>query len=171
MDPFIGEIRIVGFNYAPYGWAFCNGQIVPIQQNTALFAVIGTMYGGNGTTNFALPDLRGKVPTGAGAGPGLTTRNIGNTGGAETATLNQNQMGSHTHSLRSMNSAGTDLPNLAVPGDISRGGSNSYSASNAVPMGAGMLDNTGGGQAHNNMMPFQAQNFVIAIAGIFPVRS
>ncbi len=171
MDPYIGEIRMVGFNFAPYGWAFCSGQIIPIQQNTALFALIGNYYGGNGTTNFALPNLQGRVPMGAGTGPGLTPRNLASAGGAETVTLNQTQMPYHNHAMQSASSSGVNLPNGAAPGDMPpRGTTTAYAAGGQVSMAAGMLEATGGNQPHNNMMPFQVQNFVIAMMGIFPTR-
>lgn len=172
MDSFLGEIGIVGFNYPPKGWAFCNGQILPIAQNQALFSLLGTMYGGNGVTTFALPNLQGRVPIHFGQGSGLSPYTIGQTGGVESVTLNINQMPSHSHAGSCSGSNGT------VPGPgsnvwaVTSTGEKPYS--NAQPdnqMSAQGIKPAGGGQAHANIQPYLALNFIICLVGIFPSRN
>jgi microcystin-dependent protein len=163
-DPLIGEIMMVGFNFAPRGWALCDGQLLPIAQNSALFSLLGTIYGGDGRTTFALPDLRGRFPTHMGTGAGLSQRQIGSRGGTETTTLNATEMPAHAHGLSS-------LPDVQVRGigDQIRGvpeGSDQGAATLAVA-----TESTGGSQAHNNMPPFLCINFVIALTGVFPSRN
>jgi microcystin-dependent protein len=172
-DPFIGEIKIVGFNFAPYGWAFCNGQLLSIQQNTALFSLLGTTYGGDGRTNFGLPNLQGRVPVDAGSGPGLTPRTLGDSGGVTTVTLNASTMAPHTHvpmAVKSNNAASPkDNTWGAEPG---RSAASFYQNGTAnVTMNAAALDPFGSGPvAHNNMQSYLAVNFVIALQGIYPTR-
>jgi microcystin-dependent protein len=166
-DQFVGEIRVVGFNFAPTGWALCDGQLLPISQNTALFSLLGTTYGGDGRTNFALPNLQGCAAMHFGQGPGLTPRILGETGGAINETLTQAEMPTHNHDLKAASgSATTGTPStgnsLAAGTVITYGAAN-----NMVPMG----EVVGGGQPHNNMQPYQVLNFVIALQGIFPPRS
>jgi microcystin-dependent protein len=174
-DPFIGEIRLFTGNFAPFGWAFCNGQMLSISQNTALFAVIGTIYGGDGKTNFALPDLQGRIPMQFGQGPGLSNRDLGASFGAETATLTANQMPAHSHSatIKGANTGTTNQPQDNLFGKILR--SNMYSTPDAalsnMAEGSIPLQNAGGSLAHNNMQPYLTMNFIIAIIGLFPVRS
>jgi microcystin-dependent protein len=174
-DQFVAEIRIMTFNFAPSGWALCNGQILPISQNTALFSLIGTFYGGNGTSNFALPNLQGSTPLGAGQGPSLSSRVLGQTGGEQTVTLSNNQMPAHSHVPQASTSGGTDSPAGAAWGESKLGKTplNVYAASGAnnVAMSAQALSITGGGLAHNNMPPYLCLNFVIALQGVFPARS
>jgi len=180
MEPFIGQIMMVGFNFAPRGWAFCQGQLISIAQNTALFSLIGTYYGGDGRTTFALPDLRGRCAVGMAQGPGLSDRRIGSQFGSETVTLNQTQLPSHTHQLMGNNTDAntTDPTNATLAKDnvvIERGSPaipvNGYSTGAAnVGMGAS-IGNAGGNQAHNNMQPSLAMNYVIALQGIFPSRN
>jgi microcystin-dependent protein len=174
-QPFVGQIMIFGFDFAPRNWALCNGQLLAIQQNTALFSILGTTYGGNGTTTFALPDLRGRVPMqwGPGAGPvlpsGLTQRTIGEVGGQETVTLLQTQMPQHTHTAL----ASSVTPAVGVPtGNAwATGGTAAYAATANTTMATGALPNAGSNQAHENRAPLLALNYCIALFGIFPSRN
>ena len=161
-EPFIGEISIFGFNFAPRGWSTCDGQLLAISSNQALFSLLGTTYGGDGRTTFGLPDLRGRLPMHFGSGPGLTNRPIGQRGGAEQVTLTVGTMPSHNHTLEL---ATTDGP----PPDTYVVVPNYSSTANAtLDEELGM---TGGGQAHDNMPPFQVLNFCIALVGVFPSRN
>lgn len=172
-DPFVAEIRIFPFNFAPKGWAFCDGQLLPISQNTALFSLLGTTYGGNGQSTFALPDLQGRAPMHHGQGPGLSLRDLGESGGSETETLLESQMPAHRHTLSVQQ----------VPGDSATPAGNVYARSvGATPYrdaaGAGLqemapqaLASSGGSAAHNNMQPYTTCHFCIALQGIFPPRS
>ena len=175
-DNFLGEIRIVPFNFAPTGWAFCDGQILPISQNTALFSLLGTQYGGDGQSTFALPNLQGQVPMDYGNGPGLTPRSIGESGGTTTVTLTALQSPAHAHGMNASSDAATSVsPSgalLAVPVQADpRFPSTLYATATASDaMLAGSAQATGGGQAHNNMQPYLTLNFVIALQGIFPSR-
>ena len=164
-----------GGNFAPRGWAFCNGQLLAISQNTALFSILGTTYGGDGRTTFGLPDLRGRVPVHSGngsAGPGLTPRPLGQKSGAETNTLNVNQLPSHNHtaSLPAKEEANTETPNGHV---IAGAGFDGFGTApdNGINMAPFTTGNTGGNQSLNNMQPYQCVNFIIALQGIFPSRS
>ncbi len=172
MDPFIGTIMAVGFNFAPRGWATCDGQLLAINQNTALFSLLGTMYGGDGRNNFALPDLRGRVAVHQGSlAKGGGMYKVGSIGGAETVTLTTAQMPGHTHQVKGQSAAGnTDGPGSAVPAAIARSNIYSDRAPN-VDMEAAMLTATGGGGAHENRPPYLVVNWVIALQGIFPSRS
>ncbi|MAE65354.1 MAG: phage tail protein [Phycisphaeraceae bacterium] len=168
-EPFIAEIRIFAGNFAPRNWAFCNGSLLPIAQNTALFSLVGTTYGGDGRTTFGLPNLEGRVPMHAGNGPGLTSRRLGEVGGVTTVTLNASQMASHTHQLR-----GSDEDNDSTLPQGHAHGLQSIvyrPASNLQPMAAGSLPPVGGGGAHTNLQPHLAINFVIAVVGLYPSRS
>ncbi|MCB1584352.1 MAG: tail fiber protein [Marinicella sp.] len=171
-EPFIAEIRIFAGNFAPRGWAFCNGQLLPIAQNTALFSLIGTTYGGDGQSTTALPDLQGRAPMHPGRGPGLTDRRLGQRGGTETVTLSEAQMPNHTHTLRATtNPATSHTPSSA--GSLSRsvGG---YAYNNSMPnepLIADAITQGGGSQAHNNMQPYIAINYIIALVGLYPSRS
>ena len=170
-EPFIGQIVMFGGNFAPRGWALCDGQLLAVSQNDALFSLLGTIYGGDGRTTFGLPDLRGRLPMHWGSGPGLTPRSIGQKGGAETVTLTSNQMPSHTHALQASASNGnTDEPVGNVLADGRR--DDIYAGGNAsVAMNASSVVATGGSQSHNNLQPFQCVNFIIALYGIYPSRS
>ena len=172
-DQFLAEIRVVGFNFAPTGWATCDGQILPISQNTALFALLGTVYGGDGKSTFALPNMQGNAPMQPGQGQGLSLRDLGEMSGSQTVTLLQSEMPAHTHSLMAHPLAAS--ASLAAPTQAlarSNGG-NAYKAS---PFGATTalapqaVAPTGGSAPHNNMMPYLTLNYVIALQGIFPQR-
>lgn len=172
-DQFVGEIRAVGFNFPPTGWAYCNGQLMPISQNTALFSLLGTFYGGDGKSTFALPNLQGNVPINAGQGPGLTDRFIGESGGSANVTLLTTEMPQHTHGLGAQN---VPLGSLATPSatttlDHPASGFLFDTATPNQPMAATAITPTGGSQPHNNLMPFLVLNFVIALQGIFPSRA
>lgn len=173
-DPFVAEIRIFPFNFAPTGWAKCNGQLLPISQNTALFSLLGTTYGGNGLSNFALPNMQGNAPMHPGQGPGLSLHDLGETGGSETVTLLQTEIPAHSHTIRANNSDGlqpSPTANVAsAPGADRDLFWYKSVAPNAVmrPDASGL---TGGGLPHNNMMPYLTLNFCIAMQGVFPPRS
>jgi microcystin-dependent protein len=171
-EPFIAQVKAFGFNFAPRGWAFCDGQLLPIAQNTALFSLIGTIYGGDGRSTTALPNLQGRFVMHQGRGPGLTVRRLGERGGSETVTLTIAQMPSHTHSLM----ADQDRGNTDAPGATSslamHPRNNQYSTTAPdVSMRTEAVGLTGGGQPHNNMPPYQVVNFCIALQGLYPSRS
>jgi len=171
VEPFIGEIRWVGFNFAPTGWATCDGQILAISQNTALFSLLGTTYGGDGKTTFALPDLRGRVPLHSGQGPGLSQRTIGEKGGAETVTLTTSQLPAHTHQAVGTSNVATAVsPAAGVWATKTRTPLYGAAGSNAN-MAAGAIGPTGGNQPHENMPPFLGLTCIIALQGIFPSRN
>lgn len=175
MEPFIGMIQIFGFNFAPRGWAMCDGSLLSIAQNTALFSLLGTTYGGNGQTTFALPDLRGRVPVGFGQGPGLSANELGQAAGSENVTLLTNQIPAHTHQMMASSDAqsaggasgnslgsaarGSTAGNVYVPG-----------ATSQVAM-ASITTPVGGSQPHSNMQPYLVMNYCIAVEGIFPSRN
>lgn len=171
MDPFVAEIRIFPFNFAPNGWAWCDGQLLPLSQNTALFSLLGTTYGGNGKSNFALPDLQGRTPMHSGQGPGLSLHDLGETGGSETVTLLETEIPSHRHSLMAanLNSQST------IPTNNSLGRGNPVKVySTGAPsteMGSNSLTPSGGSQPHNNMMPYLTMYFCIALQGVYPPRT
>lgn len=175
-DQFLGEIRIFPFNFAPVGWAMCNGQILPISQNTALFSLLGTYYGGDGQSTFALPNLQGAAPMDMGNGAGLTQRVVGQTGGETSVTLALSQIPAHNHQVLASASAGTTnspaAAGWAVP-HLGKTGINAYTADTThnVSMSPAALAMAGGGQAHNNMPPYLVLNFCIALSGIFPSRN
>ena len=174
MDPFIGEIRLFAGNFAPKGWAFCDGSLLPIQQNTALYSLLGITYGGDGKTTFALPDLRGKAPIHRGAGPGLSNYQLGQSGGSSTVTLTQAQIPSHTHQPKANSSVNATNPEGGLWGSTQRvlGGITAYGPSTGLaPMNAAAIIPAGGSQPHNNMQPYLGLNFIIALEGIFPPRS
>lgn len=172
MDPFVAEIRIFPFNFAPRGWAWCDGQLLPISQNTALFSLLGTTYGGNGMSNFALPDLQGRAPMHPGQGPGLSLHDLGETWGSETVSLLESEIPNHTHAWQV---ASTDPGEDRIPtGEIlarSVGGNLYGAASNLAAMSPNALTPAGGDQPHNNMQPYLTFYFCIAMQGVFPPRS
>ena len=172
MDPFVGEIRAFGFNFAPRGWALCQGQLLPITQNTALFALLGTQYGGDGRSTFALPNLQGRVPINAGQGPGLSDYSQGAVLGSPTVTLNNTQLPPHVHSLNAdRNNVTTGTPTNNLFGKTANRLGTLYTmVGNTTLMAGGVVENTGGTQAHDNMQPFLVLNYCIALQGIFPQR-
>lgn len=171
-DPFVAEIRLFPFNFAPKGWAWCDGQLLPLSQNTALFSLLGTTYGGNGKSNFALPDLQGRAPMHPGQGPGLSLHDLGESGGTETVTLLESEIPAHAHTVRAVDDSGTD--DEPQPGaSLARPpGARSYATgtSNLVAMSPHSLAPAGGGQPHNNMQPYLTVYFCIALQGVFPPR-
>lgn len=170
-DPFVAEIRIVPFNFPPKGWAWCDGQLLPISQNTALFSLLGTFYGGNGKSNFALPDLQERAPMMWGQGAGLSLYDLGQSGGAETVSLLPAEMPAHTHALSGGDLAG---PAVADPKGASLGASAARAYAAVAPSEAMSVDAVsavGQGQPHNNMPPFLTTYFIIALQGVFPPRS
>ncbi len=171
-DPFVAEIRIFGFNFAPTGWAFCNGQILPLSQNTALFSLLGTTYGGDGKSTFALPNMQGNAAMHPGQGPGLSLRDLGQIGGAETVTLLQSEMPFHTHGLQA---AAGDVAESNDPAGnaMTRANLFVYEPANAGPtvnMAPQAVAPAGGGLPHTNMQPYLTLNFCIALQGVFPAR-
>lgn len=172
-DPFVAEIRIFPFNFAPKGWAWCDGQLLPLSQNTALFSLLGTTYGGNGKSNFALPDLQGRAPMHPGQGPGLSLHDLGETGGSETVTLLESEIPAHAHTLR----AATDIADLQTPSAarvLARSqNANAYKSTSQslTPLAPEALTPTGGDQPHNNLQPYLTFYFNIALQGVFPPRT
>jgi microcystin-dependent protein len=173
-DPFVAEIRIFPFNFAPTGWAFCDGQLLPLSQNTALFSLLGTTYGGNGKSNFALPDLQGRAPMHPGQGPGLSLHDLGETGGSETVTLLESEIPAHSHSLTASGAPGNSK--TVAGGVLSRAtGGNVYlppgPSAPLVSMSPNALAPAGGDQPHNNLQPYLTLSFCIALQGVFPPRT
>lgn len=171
-DPFVAEIRIFPFNFAPKGWAWCDGQLLPLSQNTALFSLLGTTYGGNGKSNFALPDLQGRAPMHPGQGPGLSLHDLGETGGSETVSLLESEIPAHSHSIStSISDALVGVPtdqNLAT--GIGVGLFNTANSGSLVFMAPETLAPAGGDQPHNNLQPYLTFYFCIALQGVFPPR-
>jgi microcystin-dependent protein len=178
-NPFVGQITLFPYNFAPFGWALCEGQLLPISQYVALFSLLGTQFGGNGQSNFALPDLRGRVPMGQGQGPGLSSYSIGDEQGVEQVTLTTATIPSHSHGFPAFaTTATTNAPSSALPAEgkgTGRGGAavNTYTApGTAVSLAAGQIvPVTGGGSSHNNLQPYLTLNWCIALQGVFPARS
>ena len=169
-EPFVGEIRMFGGNYAPRGWALCDGQLLPVSQNDALFSLLGTTYGGDGRTTFGLPDMRGRLPLHQGHGPGLSDRRLGSKGGEEAVELTQTQIPPHNHTFNAMNTSATAT--VAGP-PLSYGmvGVEIYAANdNFVAMAPNALSANGGSEAHDNLMPALCVSFIIALTGIYPSR-
>jgi microcystin-dependent protein len=171
-DPFVAEIRIFPFNFAPKGWAWCDGQLMPLSQNTALFSLLGTTYGGNGKSNFALPDLQGRAPMHPGQGPGLSLHDLGETGGSDTVTLLESEMPAHAHAMRAHD---IDLGELNAPAPNrslakSTNATAYVTAANLVSMSPQTLTPAGGDQPHNNLQPYLTFYFCIALQGVFPPR-
>jgi microcystin-dependent protein len=173
-DQFVGEIRMFSGNFAPSGWAFCDGAVMPISQNTALFSLLGTNYGGDGRSTFALPNLQGAFPmhAGASAGPGLTPRSVGETGGSASATLTTAQLPAHGHPPRAVAGASTGTPGNTVSLAPTSNGTAMYRAPDVyLNAAAADIGASGGGSAHNNLSPYLCVSFIIALQGIFPPRS
>ena len=174
MDPFIAEIIMFGGNFAPRGWAFCDGQLLPISSNTALFSILGTTYGGDGRTTFALPDVRGRVPVSSGHGPGLSERGLGSKFGSETVVLTVNELPAHNH-IATLHGE-TAAASKANPQGNMLAGATSYAnpvaADNKVMSSESVVVNyTGGGLGHNNVQPVQVVNYIIALQGTYPSRN
>jgi microcystin-dependent protein len=172
-SPFVAEIRIFPFNFAPTGWAFCDGQLMPISQNTALFSLLGTTYGGDGKSTFALPDLQGRVPMHPGQGPGLSLHDLGEEGGSEFETLLQGEMASHGHNAQGSN---TNPNQQAVTANFHAGSTQNhrYAPAATAPdtfLNPLIITPTGGGLPHNNMSPYVTLNFCIALQGVYPPRT
>lgn len=195
-DPLLGSISMFGGNFAPRGWAFCDGQLLPISSNSALFSILGTTYGGDGRTTFALPDLRGRVPIHPGTGPGLSNRRLGERGGVESVTLSEAQLPAHSHTASADVDGSFSLPVSSDPGDATTPDGNVLAAQESVrgnvpippiysttatpdgsmaitgsPTGAVTVDDTGGSGAHTNVQPYLGVNYIIALQGLFPSRS
>jgi microcystin-dependent protein len=169
-DPFVAEIRIFPFSFAPKGWAFCDGQLMPLSQNTALFSLLGTTYGGNGTSNFALPNMQGNVPMHPGQGPGLSFHDLGETGGSDTVTLLEFEMPAHFHGFQASSADATDV----TPGGNQFAAGIGIGSFGAPPLSTTLSPSfvapSGGDQPHNNMQPYLTLNFCIALQGIYPAR-
>lgn len=171
-DPFVAEIRIFPFNFAPQGWAFCDGQLLPLSQNTALFSLLGTTYGGNGKSNFALPDLQGRAPMQPGQGPGLSLHDLGEAGGSDTVTLLASETPVHTHAVRAhaLDLAELNAPNPNRTLAASTNATAYAPAANLVSMAPATFPPAGGDLPHNNLMPYLTLTFCIALQGVFPPR-
>jgi microcystin-dependent protein len=172
-DPFLAEIRIFPFNFPPKGWAFCDGQLMPISQNTALFALLGTTYGGDGKSTFALPDMQGNAPMQPGQGQGLSLRDLGEMSGVESITLLVSEIPVHTHSMKASIENATQktlTPNITLASSVSGSLYQDNTNSNLVQMAFQALPPAGGGLPHNNMQPYLTLNFCIALQGVFPQR-
>ena len=169
-EPFLAEVRIVGFNFAPRGWAFCDGQILPINQNQSLYSLLGTTYGGDGRTSFALPDMRGRTPIHTGSDGFGPFHSLGQKSGEETHTLSTAEMPQHDHVLEATNTDGntTNAPNSVLAREV---GNPYATASNLINMNTSIIANVGGSQGHENMQPYLAVNFCIALQGLFPSRN
>lgn len=175
-EPFVGEIRMFAGNFAPRGWAFCDGQLLAVSQNDALFSLLGTIYGGDGRTTFGLPDLRGRIPIHAGHGPGLSERRLGAKSGAENVTLTVNQLPSHSHGWQATNTLASNRAPVGSPNpfgyaqptnsDVYRDGT----PGNLQGMSSSMVSNVGGSRSHTNLMPYLCIHFIIALVGIYPSR-
>ncbi len=171
-DPFVAEIRIFPFNFAPRGWAWCDGQLLPLSQNTALFSLLGTTYGGDGKSNFALPDLQGAAPMAPGQGPGLSLHDLGESSGSDTVTLLESELPAHTHTQRA-NPAGADLQGPGATRSLARtsGGKAYGPVENLRALAPQALAPAGGDLPHNNLQPYLTFYFNIALQGVFPPRS
>ncbi|PWJ58075.1 microcystin-dependent protein [Dyadobacter jejuensis] len=170
MDPFVAEIRIFPFNFPPRGWSWCNGQLLPLSQNTALFSLLGTTYGGDGRTTFALPDLQGRAPMHSGRGPGLTLRRLGEKGGTEKVTLLESEIPAHSHTVGLTPQPGEIADPSAHTIARSSNGAVFKAGNPTVNMSASSIASSGGGQPHNNLQPYLTTYFCIALQGVYPQR-
>ena len=175
-DPFVAEIRIFPFNFAPRGWAFCDGQLLPLSQNTALFSLLGTTYGGNGQSTFALPDLQGNAAMHPGQGPGLSLHDLGEMGGTETVSLLESEIPSHSHAMNASQGDGTErTPSAGGTGQLlaTGVGISQYQTAGGptTSLNPSVVAPAGGDQPHNNMQPYVTLNFNIALQGVFPPRT
>lgn len=170
-EPFIGEIRMFAGNFAPRGWAFCDGQLLAVSSNDALFSLLGTIYGGDGRTTFGLPDLRGRIPIHEGNGPGLSNRRLGAKAGAESVTVTVNQLGSHTHPAQATSAVGTSSSPEGLLPARSASGDTYVDDLSPTPMSSAAVTTTGGSLSHSNLQPFLCINFIIALVGIYPSRN
>jgi len=171
-DPFVAEIRIFPFNFAPKGWAWCDGQLMPLSQNTALFSLLGTTYGGDGKSNFALPNLQGRAPMHPGQGPGLSLHDLGESGGSDTVTLLQSQIPAHSHAWQGSAGDGNNQSPVGQLLATGVGGITMYGpVASVVSMSPNTLAPAGGDQPHNNLQPYLTFYFNIALQGVFPPRT
>ncbi|MEY2510298.1 MAG: hypothetical protein QOE26_1061 [Verrucomicrobiota bacterium] len=173
-DPFVAEIRIFPFNFAPKGWAFCDGQLLPLSQNTALFSLLGTTYGGDGKSNFALPNMQGNAPMHPGQGPGLSLHDLGETGGSQTVSLLESEIPVHSHVMHASGDPADNnvVTNAMAAKPLGRGNNLYTTASGAlVTMNFSAIAPAGGDQPHNNMQPYLTLSFCIALQGVFPPRT
>ncbi|MFK5878606.1 MAG: tail fiber protein [Flavobacteriaceae bacterium] len=171
-EAMIGEVKMFAGNFAPRGWAFCNGQLLPISQNSALFSILGTTYGGDGRTTFALPDLRGRVAVHAGSGTGLIRKQLGQRGGEETVNITVKNLPSHSHAVKAVAEVGDEgLPNGNLPASNSTANKSYSTLSSNATMSKSMIENTGGNLPVNNMQPYLTVNYIICLEGIFPSRN
>ncbi|MCG7408500.1 tail fiber protein [Paenibacillus sp. ACRRX] len=172
MDPYVGEIRIFAGNFAPVGWALCNGQLLSIRSNAPLYSIIGTTYGGDGKTTFALPNMQGKAPIHQGTGVSLSSYSIGSTGGDETVTLLASEIPAHTHAPQFTKGANQEKPSPNLWAESSKKPRpNLYQSTADVSMSPSTVQRSGGNQAHNNMQPYLVMNYIISLEGVYPPRS
>jgi microcystin-dependent protein len=171
MDPFVAEIRIFPFNFAPKGWAFCDGQLLPLSQNTALFSLLGTTYGGNGKSNFALPDLQGRAPMHPGQGPGLSLHDLGETGGSDTVTLLESEIPAHPHTVNASQGDGNERSPAGQLLATGVGISQYQAPGQLTQLAPSAITPAGGDQPHNNLQPYLTLYFNIALQGVFPPRT
>ena len=171
-DPFVAEIRIFPFNFAPKGWAWCNGQLLPLSQNTALFSLLGTTYGGDGKRNFALPNLQGSAPMHPGQGPGLSQHDLGESGGSDAVTLLESELPAHNHTMSAQTVDNADVTNVVDTASYapSTGGTLYQDATDGTMLAPAALPAVGGSLPHNNLMPYLTFYFNIALQGVFPPR-
>ncbi len=169
-EPFVGEVRMFAGNFAPRGWAFCDGQLLAVSQNDALFSLLGTIYGGDGRTTFGLPDLRGRIPIHAGNGPGLSQRRLGAKGGAENVTLTVNQLPSHTHPAQASDAPASELLPVGRAPGVAQAQAYGDRLLGPVNMNTQAITSVGGSRSHTNEMPYLCVNFIIALVGIYPSR-
>lgn len=171
-EPFVGEIRMFAGNFAPRGWAFCDGQLLAVSQNDALFSLLGTIYGGDGRTTFGLPDMRGRIPLHAGSGPGLSQRRLGAKVGVEKVTLTVNQLPNHTHTLQATSQPGAEgSPNDALPAQSTVGVYlQSPNPASIFTLKTDSISQVGGSRSHTNLMPYLCVHFIVALVGIYPSR-